>query len=142
MSFSVLSQLNWLAVVVGTIIYFAIGAVWFTPMAFGRPWQRSIGWDPDKRPPQMSPVYYAAPAVAIFVMAIAVGMLAAATGSDTFGEGITLGFIAGVGFGLAITAIEAIFDPNKPQPWTWFAITGAYHLLGILALAVVVSVWR
>jgi hypothetical protein len=43
MSFDVLGQLNWPAVIVGTIIYFAIGAVWFTPMAFGRPWQRAIG---------------------------------------------------------------------------------------------------
>jgi hypothetical protein len=141
-SFSTLGNLNWLAVIVGSLIYFAIGAVWFTPMAFGRPWQQSIGWDPEKRPPSMSPVLYAAPLVAILVAAVAMGMIASATGSDTFGEGIVLGLVVGVGFGLAITSIEAMFDPNKPQPWVWFAITGSYHLLGLLALGVLVSIWH
>jgi hypothetical protein len=142
MSFSVLGDLNWLAVIVGSLIYFALGAVWFTPMAFGRPWMRSIGFDPEKQPPQMSQLVYAAPLVAILAAGIAIGMLAAATGSDTLGDGIVLGLVVGVGFGLAITSIEAIFDPNKPQPWVWFAITGAYHLLGLLVQAVLVSVWR
>ena len=71
MSFDILGHLNWLAVIVGTIVYFAIGAVWFTPMLFGRPWQRSIGWDPSKTAPQMNPVTYAVPAVLYLVASIA-----------------------------------------------------------------------
>jgi hypothetical protein len=30
----------------------------------------------------------------------------------------------------------------REQPWTWFAITGAYHLLGLLIVAVLVSAWH
>jgi hypothetical protein len=36
-----LGDLNWLAVIVGAVIYFAIGAVWFTPIPLGRQWQRA-----------------------------------------------------------------------------------------------------
>ena len=39
------------------------------------------------------------------------------------------------------TLVDATFDPNKPEPWTWFAINGMYHALGILIVAVIVSVW-
>lgn len=92
MSFDALSDLNWLAVIVGAVIYFAIGAVWFTPILFARPWQRAIGWDETRRPPEMNPITYVGPALAYLVAAIATGMLAVATGSDTIGEGIVLGW--------------------------------------------------
>jgi hypothetical protein len=142
MSFDVLGQVNWLAVIVGTIIYFAIGAVWFTPILFGRPWQRAIGWDPERTTPEMNPVTYAVPAVLYLVASAATAMLAAATGSDTFSSGLVLGLVVGVGYALVINANDAIFDPNKRQPLTWFAITGAYNLLGLVIVAVLVSVWH
>ena len=142
MSFDVLGQLNWLAVIVGTVIYFAIGAVWFTPVAFGRPWQRAIGWDASREAPGMNPLTYAVPAILYLVASIATAMLAAATGSDTFGSGIVLGLVVGVGYALVINANDAIFDPNKREPLTWFVITGSYNLLGLLIVAVLVSIWR
>ena len=40
MSLTVLGDLNWLAVIVATIAYFALGAVWYAEFAFGRAWQR------------------------------------------------------------------------------------------------------
>jgi hypothetical protein len=141
MSLDTLGQLNWLAIIVGALIYFALGAVWYLPAVFGRPWMRSIGWD-ESRQQQMNPVQYAAPAVAQLIAAVATGMLAAATGSDTLPEGVVLGLVVGVGYALTLTAVDAMFDPNKPLPWLWWAISGGYHLVGLVIVAVLVSVWR
>ena len=142
MSFEFISELNWLAVIVGALIYFALGALWYAPAFLGRRWQRSIGWDPEQTPPEMKIATYAVPLLAYIVMAIAVGLVAAATGTDTLGEGIILGLVLGVGLSLMHTLVDATFDPNKPQPWTWFAINGSYHALGILIVAVIVAVWQ
>ena len=141
MSVDMLGQLNWLAVIVGAVIYFVLGAVWYAPPIFGRAWQRSIGWDPGATPPQMRIATYAIPAVAYLVMAAVLGMLAAATGSDNLESGLVLGLVIGIGFALARTAVDATFTPNLPQPVTWFAITGLYHLVGLVIIAVLVSVW-
>jgi len=141
-SFDVLGDLNWLAVIVGAVIYFALGALWYSPMLFARPWQRSIGWDPERTPPEMKPTTYVVPFLAYLVMAVAVGMIAAAAGSDTLADGIVLGLVLGIGLSLMHTLVDATFDPNKPQPWTWFAINGSYHALGLLIVAVIVSAWR
>jgi hypothetical protein len=35
-------DINWLAVVLGTIVFFALGAVWYTAL-FGKAWQREVG---------------------------------------------------------------------------------------------------
>ena len=141
MTLDTLGQLNWLAVIVGALIYFALGALWYSPVLFAKPWMRSIGWD-ESRQVSASPMTYAIPAALYVVGAVATGMLAAATGSDTLGEGIILGLVTGIGYALMLTAVDAVFDPNKPQPWLWFAISGAYHLLGFVIVAVLVSVWR
>jgi hypothetical protein len=142
MTLDILGDLNWLAVVVGAAIYFALGAIWFMPAVLGRPWMRAIGIDPDQ--PQQAPgiAYYLAPAVFYLFGAVATAMLAVATGSDDIGEGVLLGLVVGIGYALMITAVDAAFDPNKPKPWVWFAISGAYHLVGLVIVAVLVSVWR
>jgi hypothetical protein len=141
-SFDALGQLNWLAVIVGAAVYFALGALWYSPMLFARQWQRSIGWDPTATPPEQSPMTYVIPAVAYLVMAIAIGLIAAASGTDTIGEGVVLGVVTGIGLSLAHTFVDASFDPNKPEPWTWFAINGTYHALGLLIVSVVVAAWQ
>ena len=133
--------LNWLAVIVGAAIYFALGALWYSPPLFARPWQAAIGWDESRPQPQTNPVTYVVPALLYLIAAIATGLIAAATGTDTLTEGITLGLVTGLGFALPMTGVEATFDPNKPKPMTWFAITVAYHLIGFLILAVVIAIW-
>ena len=89
----------------------------------------------------MNPLTYLVPLFAYLVMAAAVALLAIGLGSDTFGEGIVLGLVVGVGLSLMHTLVDAEFDPNKPHPWVWFAINGTYHTLGLIIVAVIVSVW-
>jgi uncharacterized protein DUF1761 len=132
-----LGSLNWLAVIVGAVVYFVIGAVWFSPMLFSKPWMAAIGWDESRPRPEMSPVTYVGPAIFYLVSAIATGLLAKATGTDTLTEGILLGLVVGVGYALVVTATDALFDPNKPKPWNWFAISGSYHLLSLVIVGAI-----
>ena len=142
MSLDAIGELNWLAVIAGGVLYFVLGALWYSPALFGRRWQRAIGWDPERTPPQMNAATYIVPAIAYTVIAIAIGLLARATGSDDVGTGVVLGLVVGIGISVMHTLGDAVFDPNKPEPWTWFAITAGYHAIGQLIVAVLVSAWR
>jgi hypothetical protein len=37
-----MGPMNWLAIVLGTVVFFAIGAIWYTAL-FGKAWQREVG---------------------------------------------------------------------------------------------------
>jgi hypothetical protein len=136
-----LGAVNWLAVIVGAAIYFVLGALWYSPPLFARPWQAAIGWDESRPQPQTNPLTYVIPAVLYLIAGVATALLAAATGTDTLNEGIVLGLVTGLGYALPMVGVEATFDPNKPRPLTWFGITVAYHLIGFLILAVMIAIW-
>ena len=137
-----LGQLNWLAVIFAAVVYFVIGAAWFAPAVFGRPWMAAIGFDESRPRPEMNPMSYAGPAVFYLIASIATGLLAAATGTDTLGEGAILGLVVGVGYALVVTATDAVFDPNKPKPWTWFGISGAYHVVSLVIVGMIIGAWQ
>lgn len=140
MSFDALGELNWLAVLVSTVAYFALGALWYSPQMFGKAWQRSMGWEmpAGQRP---NPAVFVAPLITCVIASIAVGALAESTGTDSFGEGIVLGLFAGIGISAAVLFVTAIFEPTKPSRMTWFGITAGYHLVGLLIASVILSTW-
>jgi hypothetical protein len=42
-----IANLNWLAVLVAAILRLAVGSVWFSPIAFVKPWQQLTGVTPE-----------------------------------------------------------------------------------------------
>ena len=116
MSFDVWSDVNYLAAIVAAIVWFALGAIWYMPAVMGRAWMHSAGIEmPEGYRP--NPMIFVVTFVAYLITAVATAMLARATGSETLGEGIVLGFVIAIGFALTLSAISALYDrrPNRPR---------------------------
>ncbi|MGH8824761.1 MAG: DUF1761 domain-containing protein [Jiangellaceae bacterium] len=142
MSFDVLGELNWLAVIVAALAYFALGALWYAPPVMGKTWMAAGGMEmpaDDQRP---GPGIYVVPLIGSVLSAVALGMLAEASGTDTVGAGFVLGLVAAVGFALAIAMVTATFESNKPKPMVWGAINAGYHALGIIVAALIIGAWQ
>jgi hypothetical protein len=142
MSFDALGDVNWLAILVSAVVYWMLGALWYSPVLFGNAWMRASGLTEEDTQGGPGPIVYLAPLLGYLVSAIATGMLAVATGSTTVGDGIVLGLVVGIGYTTAITAISAVFSPKMPAAGTWFWITASFNLLGLLITGVLVSVWN
>ena len=142
MTFDVLSDLNWLAVIVAALAYFAIGAVWYAPGVFGRTWAAAGGFDLPEAGNRPSAAIYLTPLIGSVLSAIALGMIAAASGTDTFEEGIVLGLVVAVGFAIPIALVTAQFETQKPKAMVWGAINGGYHVVGNLVAAIIVASWQ
>lgn len=96
MNFDVLSDLNWPAVIVAALAYFAIGAVWYAPPLFGKVWAAAGGMAMPEAGTRPSPAIYLTPLVGSVLSAVALGMLEKATDTDTLQEGIALGLVAAI----------------------------------------------
>ncbi len=138
-----LAAINWLAVIVATVIYFALGAVWFAPATpIGRAWVSASGYQSPTTGASSSNLFYIVPAATTFVMVVATALIAGATGTDTLTEGVVLGLLVGIGYAAMILLTTAAFEFSKPRQWTWGVIDASYHVLGLLIAAVMLALWR
>jgi uncharacterized membrane protein len=142
MSFDALGELNWLAVIVAALAYFAIGAVWYAPPVFGKAWMAAGGMAMPEAGTRPSAAIYLTPMVGSVLSAIALGMLAKATGTDSLEEGIALGVVVALGFAVAISFVTAQFESEKPKPMVWGAVNAGYHVVGNLVAAIIVASWQ
>ena len=142
MDFDALSDLNWLAVIVAALAYFAIGAVWYAPPVFGKVWSAAGGMAMPEAGARPSPAIYLTPLVGSVLSAVALGMLAKATDTDTLQEGIALGLVVAIGFAVAISFVTAQFESEKPKPLVWGAVNAGYHVVGNLVAAIIIASWQ
>ena len=142
MTFDALSDLNWLAVLVAALAYFAIGALWYAPPVFGKMWMAAGGMPTPAAGTRPSPAIYLTPLIGSVLSAIGLAMLAKATGTTTLQQGIALGLVVAIGFAVSITFVTAQFESEKPKPMVWAAITAGYHSVGILVAAIIVASWQ
>lgn len=138
-----LGAINWIAVIVATVVYFALGAVWFAPQTpLGRAWVAASGYESPASGAMSSNLFYLVPAATSLVGVLATALLARATGTDTLGEGIVLGLVVGIGYAVTIVITTAAFEFSKPRQWTWGVISASYHAVGLLLAAIILSVLR
>ena len=50
----IIYSVNWLAVLVGAIAAYALGALWYSPKMFGKKWMKSVGLDENDKGPVMT----------------------------------------------------------------------------------------
>ncbi len=136
----VFHEVNWLAVIVASLVYFVLGVPWFSPATLGPIWEQSIGfqrpagWEPDA-------ILYLGPLLASFAASLSTAILARATRSNSLGDGVRLGLVVALGYSVAVAGVDAI-SPSHPAPARLFLITGSYHLVGLIAVAMIVTKWR
>lgn len=130
---SQLANLNWISVVIAFVAYFLLGALWFT-LFFSKPYKISLGRENETLPNK--PIFIIGPALCSLVITIASASLIYALNVDSFGGAVRFSLFVGIGYLFANTVNIAI-NPNIPRPILYGIISGAYHLVGILIVSII-----
>jgi uncharacterized protein DUF1761 len=138
MTFDVLSDVNYLAVLVAAAAFFVFGAVYHAPPVFGNVWQRATGVEMAGGRP--GPVVMLLNVVGYYIVGIGMGALAVATNTDSMVGGLTLGITIGLSLAVMM-AIGALYE-TKPDPAAYILVNGLYLLLGSIIMGLIISVWR
>lgn len=132
--FDIASELNWLAIIAATLAYFILGAIWFTPL-FGSAYDKAL--DSKRAKDQKWPaIYYVGPFLSALVTTIATSILIYALRVSQLSDALLLGLIVGVGYAMSISFNNAI-NPRIPRPLLYGAVTGSYHVAGIVIVAAI-----
>ena len=131
---SQLANLNWIGILIAFVVYFVLGALWFT-LFFSKAYKISLGKEGENLPNK--PIFIIGPAVCSLVITIASALLIYALKIEVLSGAVEFAAIVGIGILVANTVNIAI-NPNIPYPIYYGIITGSYHLVGIFLVSMIV----
>ena len=127
-------DINWVAVLLCALSSLALGALWYSPLAFAGRWQRLAGLSEEQaRSGNMA---------AIFGGAFVLSFIAAAVFAMFIGRNFGLGPAIGAGASAGLCWVAASFGINylfERRPLCLWLINGGYHTLQFTLFGVILG---
>ena len=137
-----LNELNWVAILVGTLGYFVLGAIWYS-FLFKNQWiaYQGINAEDMNKPDAKKGVgaIMFASFVLMFVTSLGIAILVNRIGVWGWMSGVKLGLFTGVCFACTSMGINMLYER---KPLGLFFINGSYQVLGNIIAAVIVVCWQ
>jgi hypothetical protein len=133
----IISSLNWLAVIVATVVYFALGALWYSNLLFAKTWMklRNVTEEDIGEP---SPVIFLYSFILQFIAVTSLALFMEAIGIGSAGNGALIGFGAGAGFVFTLAGTTGIFSE---VPMKLHFLDNGYHVVGLVLAGLVLGWW-
>ncbi len=129
--------LNWLAIVVATLVWFGFSAIWYSIPPLSQAWAKAAGVDTTGDGPPLA-LLFIPTLIGYFVTTVVIGLLVAATGVMTVGDGIVLGAVLGVGFGMVGALVNQVYERKGGS---YFLINGLNAVIAYAIVAAILAVW-
>ena len=133
-----LSAINCVHVLVATLAYFILGALWYSKVMFLKPWMAANNINPetvDKSGMMKSMIMGF---ISTFIICYAVGVLEYIIGIGGGRAAIKLGLLVGVGFFMIPSYMNSVY---QKQSMKLLMINGGYHTAGIIIAAIILAKW-
>jgi Protein of unknown function (DUF1761) len=134
-----ISDLNWLGVLLAFVPYFFLGALWFT-FLFKKQYMISLGRENDQQQ-SLAPIFFVGPALCTFIVTLTSAILMNALNIESYENALMFAVIVGFGY-LVANTVNIGINPNIPRPLLYGAISGSYHLVGILMVSIILVSMR
>lgn len=130
---------NHLAVIVSALILWFLGAVWYSPVLFAKPWMAMLGIQKDASNKRSLVPGMIASLICDLVLSFILAHVILWAGVATFEWGALIGFICWVGFFAAPNLPQGIYEN---RPFKLFAINNGYWLVGLIVVGGLLAVWH
>jgi hypothetical protein len=132
-------ELNHIAIIVSALILWFLGAVWYSPVVFAKPWMQMVGIKKDPAKKTAMFLGMIGSLVGDFVLSFILAHIVIWSGANTFWWGAVVGCLVWIGFFAAPNVPQNIYEG---RPFKLFAINNGYWLLGLFAVGGLLAVWR
>jgi Protein of unknown function (DUF1761) len=136
----VVPPIHLLPVLVSALAVFALGALWYSPLLFGKQWVAAHGHTPEKLEAMRASAgrAYAVSFFCYVVMAVAMSILIGRMNITMIEGGFKLGALLGLGFAATITLTAHMFS-NKPLAAYW--IDAGYQVAYLILMGLILVAW-
>jgi hypothetical protein len=132
-------NLNWWAVLFATVLNMVIGALWYSPVLFGKSWAKLLGKKMKDMGGENAGKAYglttAAALVQTFILAVIVSNLGASSTSD----GAALGLLLWLGFAATTSISDYVFSSRPLLLWV---LNQGYYLVVLMANGAILAIWH
>jgi hypothetical protein len=138
MDTSFLSQLNWLAILVASVAYFMLGALWYSKILFANVWIKGTGIkmdDPDAKKGVGG--IMALTFILEFVVCIGLAILLYKLGLSAVMSGAKTGLLTGVCFSATTISISYLY---QMKPTALSLVDAGYHTVGQIIAGIIICV--
>jgi hypothetical protein len=132
-------RLNYLAILVSALVYFALQAVWYT--VFMNEWLAGIGKTIDQLHAAGGNVVlaYGVAFIGALVMAAVISWFTQMTGRQTVIRGTIVGIVAWIGFVLTTWSAEYAFEEKGIRI---LAVNTGISLIGMIVMGAILGAWK
>lgn len=123
----------WWKLLVAAVVWFVIGAVWYSPVLFAKPWMAALGKKREEMSMSAGPMLVTF--LAQFLMVVVLAWFAHTTGVPTVLRGAYLGFKVWLFVALAML-INGSFQGGDRRLW---GIDAGYHLVGLAVAGAILA---
>ena len=134
-------EINYLAVLVAASVYYVGGALWYSPILFGKSWMNLVGLTEEKLKEGQKNAWksYLIAAISTILISYGIARIEGYLNVITIGGGLHTGFWTWICFVVTTMATNNSF---AGRPFKLVIIDGGYHLYGFVVMGVVLAVWK
>lgn len=132
-----LFSLNWFSIIVATVVYFILGALWYSPVLFGNTWMKLRNLDPETME-QPNPIIYLYSFILQFIGVASLALFISGLGVEGAGNGAIIGFGTGAGFVFTLAGTTGIFTE---VPIKLHFLDNGYHVVGLILAGLILGLW-
>ncbi|MEI8048028.1 MAG: DUF1761 domain-containing protein [Bacteroidota bacterium] len=132
------ATLNWLAIIVSTLAFFGFGAVWYSPLAFGKMWMKETGITAEAATKVNMVKTMGLTLVFSFIMAL---NLALFMNSPEIGasQGAMYGFFTGFGWIAMAIFVSGQYEFRSTR---YMLINAGYNVVGLTIMGLILGAWK
>ena len=134
--------LNWIAVIVAAVAYFALGALWYSKLLFATKWIAYLKLDVnDPNAKKGMGIMFGGSLVLMFIQCLAIAILVGRLGLVGHGwmSGLKLGALTGCCFCAATIGVNYFYEK---KPLGLFFINAGYAIVGNIIAGIIICVWK
>lgn len=128
-------MVNYLAVIVVTVIGYILGALWYSPMLLGKPWMKLT----RVRNTKMTLWIFIGEILSTLILCYVLAFVIQSTGVQRFIDGALIGILLWLGC-VATVSLERIL--HEKMPWELFWISAVRYLIIMLVAGGILAVWQ